>query len=102
MERKTVNAPGVDHFTPHATVPFEHAAPGDLVVFRFPNGPDRWNHIGILARAPDEDGVFWCVEGNTGDVDQRDGDGVYLKPRVTNAEYPVLFIRWHVSGAWGE
>lgn len=89
-----------DHFAPRGIVPFEVAEPGDLVLFRFPNGPDRWNHIGILARAPDQDGKFWVVEGNTGDASQRDGDGVYLKPRVSNAEYPVAFIRWHAAGTW--
>lgn len=90
-----------DYWAPHGIVPFKDMAPGDLALFKFPNGPDRWNHIGIVAQRANEDGVFWCVEGNTGDVDQRDGDGVYLKPRVTNDEYPVVFIRWHVRGTWG-
>lgn len=66
--------------------------PGDLVAFRF-GRVSRWNHIGILARVPDSHGMFWSVEGNTGDVNQRDGDGVYLKPRFMERQ-PVTFIRW--------
>lgn len=89
-----------DFFAPHGVVPFELARPGDLAVFRFPNGPARWNHIGILARKPDQHGMFWCLEGNTSDANQRDGDGVHLKPRMANTAYPVEFIRWHVLGTW--
>lgn len=89
-----------DHFAPHGVVPFDVAQPGDLALFRFPEGPDRWNHIGILARAPDDDGRFWTVEGNTSDADRRDGEGVHLRQRAANADYPVVFIRWHVAGTW--
>ncbi len=71
--------------------------PGDLVLFKFPKDGKpsaTWNHIGIIAQPPKPGtSIAICVEGNTGDVDQRDGDGVYLKPRdltkLTNC-----VIRW--------
>lgn len=33
---------------------------------------------------------------NTGDPrqDQRDGDGVYRKPRTIHASYATMFVRW--------
>lgn len=89
-----------DALAPHGVVAPSFVEHGDLVLFQFLNGPDRWNHIGIVAQPPNEDGVFWSVEGNTGDVNQRDGDGVYLKPRELEPGYPVTFLRWHVSGNW--
>lgn len=64
---------------------------GDLVLFNF-NG-ERWDHIGIIAIKPNESGILYSVEGNTGDVNQRDGDGVYLKPRDTRA-LRCCFVRW--------
>lgn len=69
---------------------------GDLVLFRFPGGPSRWNHIGIVTRPPDEWGQFTTVEGNTGDPskDQRDGDGVYIKARSIRHNYQTMFVRW--------
>lgn len=69
---------------------------GDLALFRFPGGPARWNHIGIVTRPPDAKGLFMSVEGNTGDPDkdQRDGDGVYLKTRSTAGSYRTVFVRW--------
>lgn len=67
--------------------------PGDLALFRF-GGSERWNHIGLVAQPPRPGATtFWTVEGNTGDVSQRDGDGVYLKPRDLS-EYPVCFLAW--------
>jgi hypothetical protein len=66
---------------------------GDLVLFKF-SGSATWNHIGFVAQPPRAGKTtFWTVEGNTGDVDQRDGDGVYLKPRELG-KYPVCFIAW--------
>lgn len=65
---------------------------GDLVCFKFSNSA-RWNHIGFVARPPDSTGMMWCLEGNTSDVNQRDGDGVYLKPRFLSRQ-PTYFIRW--------
>lgn len=68
--------------------------PGDLVLYKF-NGSQRWNHIGIVAQPPKPGSkVFFAVEGNTGDISQRDGDGVYLKPRELDAGYPVCFLTW--------
>jgi len=71
--------------------------PGDLVLFKFPRAgkpSETWNHIGFVAQPP-KVGVstFWTIEGNTGDVDQRDGDGVYFKPR-TLTKQPTCFIAW--------
>jgi hypothetical protein len=71
----------------------EFVKPGDLALFKF-SGSERWNHIGFVAQPPRADRTtFWTVEGNTGDVDQRDGDGVYLKPRDMS-QYPTCFIAW--------
>lgn len=68
--------------------------PGDLALFKFSTS-GRWDHIGIVAQPPKPGSkTFWCVEGNTGDVSQRDGDGVYLKPREIDAGYPVVFLTW--------
>ena len=64
---------------------------GDLVLFNF--GGKRWDHIGIIAIPPNEHGILYSVEGNTGDVNQRDGDGVYLKPRDTS-KLTCCFVRW--------
>lgn len=89
-----------DALAPQGLVDPDMVEPGDLAIFQFPNGPDRWNHISIVSQPPNEDGIFWSCEGNTGDVDQRDGDGVYVKPREVEPGYPVAFLRWHVSGNW--
>lgn len=81
-----------DTFKADAVLP-KDAEPGDLALFRF-DGSERWNHIGLVAQPPAAGStVFFCVEGNTGDVSQRDGDGVYLKPRDLS-KYPTCFIRW--------
>lgn len=89
-----------DALAPQGLVNPDMVEPGDLALFRFPNGPDRWNHIGMVVQRPNDSGIFWSVEGNTGDVDQRDGDGVYVKPREVDPGYPVCFLRWHVAGNW--
>lgn len=89
-----------DALAPQALVHQDMVRPGDLCLFRFPSGPARWNHIGFVVQAPNEDGIFFSAEGNTGDVDQRDGDGVYVKPRQIDAGFPVCFLRWHVAGNW--
>lgn len=77
--------------------PNVHPEPGDLVLFKFPRGgkpSETWNHIGFLAQpAKPASTIVVTIEGNTGDVDQRDGDGVYRKPRDTS-RYPTCFIRW--------
>jgi hypothetical protein len=86
-----------DHFRLDVIGPAVKPAPGDLVLFKFPKDgkpSPTWNHIGIIAQAPKPGtSIAWVAEGNTGDVDQRDGDGVYLKPRdlgkLTNC-----VIRW--------
>lgn len=66
--------------------------PGDLALFKF-GKTETWNHIGFVAQPPTVGTIFWACEGNTGDVSQRDGDGVYLKPRDA-AKQPTCFIRW--------
>lgn len=71
----------------------ERPEPGDLVAFKFGRS-GRWNHVGFVLRPPDRAGIFWTVEGNTSDASQRDGDGVYSKPRTLQGSYPVRFIRW--------
>lgn len=77
-------------------IPEGMADVGDLVLFQFPTGPRRWNHIGLVTRPADRMGRLGTVEGNTGDPeqDQRDGDGVYHKNRSVRANYRTCFIRW--------
>lgn len=82
-------------------IPPSQARSGDLVLFEFPTGPDRWNHIGFVARPPDNTWTIWTVEGNTspgvGATDgerQREGDGVYLKQRHLDGSYRTAFVRW--------
>jgi hypothetical protein len=47
---------------------------GDIVIFNF-------SHIGIAVGAPDVNGNFSTVEGNTNKDGSREGDGVYRKMR---------------------
>lgn len=47
---------------------------GDIIVFTF-------SHTGFATSAPDEDGDFHTVEGNTNTAGIRDGGGVYTKVR---------------------
>ena len=86
-----------DEFRLDVIGPAVRPEPGDLVLFKFPK--DRkpsptWNHIGLIAQAPKTGtSIGWVVEGNTGDIDQRDGDGVYLKPRDLE-KLTSCCIRW--------
>lgn len=74
-------------------------SPGDLVLFQF-NGSKTWNHIGFVLEGP-RNGRFRSIEGNTspgvGATDEereRNGGGVWLKDRRTDASYPVTFLRF--------
>lgn len=72
--------------------------PGDLVLFKFPRDgklSETWNHIGQVAQVGPGTS-FISIEGNTGDVNQRDGDGVYEKPRDSKKQ-PTCFIRVRVT-----
>lgn len=86
-----------DQFALDVIGPTVRPEPGDLVLFKFPKdgkASPTWNHIGLIAQAPKPGtSIAICVEGNTGDVDQRDGDGVYLKPRDL-AKLTNCVIRW--------
>ena len=65
--------------------------PGDLVCFSF--GGSRWDHIGIVLEAPNSDGHFRTVEGNTSDENQREGDAVALKRRtISTGTRTPLFL----------
>lgn len=61
----------------------ERVLPGDLACFYFPT-KQRIAHIGIVVERKTTGGV-WTVEGNTGpesgEVVNREGDGVYRKDR---------------------
>jgi hypothetical protein len=81
-----------DEFKIDVLGPAVRPEPGDLALFKFEKS-ERWNHIGLVAQPPTVGSMGWFVEGNTGDVSQRDGDGVYLKPRDVS-KFPVAFIRW--------
>ena len=64
----------------------ERILPGDLALFYF-SAKRRVAHIGIVVeRMTDGSGVY-TVEGNTGPASgvDRDGDGVYRKPRKWSA-----------------
>ena len=86
-----------DYFRLDVIGPAVKPEPGDLVLFKFGKDgkpSETWNHIGIIAQAPKPGlTIAWVVEGNTGDIDQRDGDGVYLKPRDL-AKLTSCCIRW--------
>ncbi|CAB4163608.1 CHAP domain containing protein [uncultured Caudovirales phage] len=47
---------------------------GDIIIFGF-------SHIGFATSAPDRNGNFQTVEGNTNGEGSREGDGVYAKRR---------------------
>lgn len=47
---------------------------GDIVIFKF-------SHIGIATSAPDKDGDFKSIEGNTDKEGSREGGGVFRKWR---------------------
>lgn len=86
-----------DEFRLDVIGPSVRPEPGDLVLFKFPRDgkpSETWNHIGFLAQPPKPGTtIAVTIEGNTGDVDQRDGDGVYRKPRDL-AKHPSCIIRW--------
>ncbi len=48
--------------------------PGDIVIFTF-------SHVGFATTAPDENGIFGTVEGNTDQAGSREGGGVFAKRR---------------------
>lgn len=77
----------------HAVVGPSIAAAGDLVCFSF--GGQRWDHIGFVVQPPVNGTTFFSCEGNTSTTDDRDGDGVSVKPRTleTGTREP-MFIRW--------
>ena len=76
----------------HAVVDPWSARPGDLVCFSF--GGERWDHIGVVVQVSVGQ-TFWSVEGNTSVDNDRDGDGVAVKPRtLTTGEREPLFLRW--------
>lgn len=62
--------------------------PGDL--FLLLNARGIPHHIGFVASAPDDDGRFSTLEGNTNAGGSVDGDGVYR--RVRNKRGGVVFI----------
>lgn len=60
--------------------PHNDIRPGDIITFTF-------SHCGIAVTAPDEDGRFATIEGNTSPGtagSQRDGGGVYRRIRRTS------------------
>lgn len=59
---------------------------GDIVIFKF-------SHIGIAVSAPNENGYFETVEGNTNKAGSREGDGVYRKTRhVSGIRSRIRFL----------
>lgn len=76
----------------HLEIEGQYAECGDLVLYSF--GGKRWDHIGLVVRAPEHDGSMVCVEGNTSSESQRDGDAVAVKERHTHLSYDVTFIDW--------
>ena len=67
---------------------------GDLALFKFGSSERAWDHIGLVARAPDGVNEFRTIEGNTSDDSERDGDAVAYKTRVLDGSYPVTFLTW--------
>ena len=70
-------------------MPTDQPAPGDLFVLL--NGSGLAHHIGFVVSAPDDDGRFRTIEGNTNEGGSPNGDGVYLRER--NSRSSVAFIR---------
>lgn len=68
----------------------EPAELGDLILFSF--GGKRFDHIGFVTEIG-EGGTVTTIEGNTGAVNQREGDGVHQKSRNLNRNDARL-IRW--------
>mgnify|MGYP000296441851 CR=1 FL=1 len=50
---------------------------GDIITFRFSTG----GHTGFAVSAPDKNGDFYSVEGNTDQAGSREGGGVFRKRR---------------------
>lgn len=51
--------------------------PGDIITFKFQTG----GHTGFAVSAPDKNGDFYSVEGNTDQAGSREGGGVFRKRR---------------------
>lgn len=71
------------------------AFPGALVLFKGFSGQPRWDHIGLVFKAPDDDAagaLFTTIEGNTDDGGSREGDGVYKRTRKAGPN--VMFVAW--------
>lgn len=66
-----------DNSTNTKTPPRGDIQPGDIVTFRFTNG----GHTGFAVTAPDKNGNFFSVEGNTDQAGSREGGGVFRKRR---------------------
>ena len=50
---------------------------GDIITFKFSTG----GHAGFALSAPDKNGNFYSVEGNTDQAGSREGGGVFRKRR---------------------
>ncbi len=57
----------------------DQVEPGDIVVWK--HGNTSQGHTGIVESIDRANGLLHTVEGNTGDKDMREGDGVYRKTR---------------------
>lgn len=67
----------------------------DLVAYNFGGGMPPHDHIGLVVKVLSIAGAYWklqTVEGNTGDQNAADGDGVYLRTRLVRKN-SVEFIR---------
>lgn len=51
--------------------------PGDIITFKFSTG----GHTGFAVSAPDKNGNFYSIEGNTDQAGSREGGGVFRKRR---------------------
>jgi len=69
-------------------------ARGDLVLYDFDGDGRTDDHIGIVVAVTALPGCWKLrtVEGNTGDGNATDGDGVYIRTRIVRRS-TVLFIR---------
>lgn len=73
----------------------ERPLKGDLVLYNFGGGMPPHDHIGLVVKVLSIGGGYWTlhtVEGNTGDQNAADGDGVYLRTRVVRKS-SVAFVR---------
>ena len=76
-------------------VPYKEAKAGDLVLFDF-SRKGIAEHVGILDYDydPTKPNLIRTIDGNTGDINQANGDGVYRKARAASLVRIIVRPNW--------